>query len=96
MIVQVFEGNIHDNRQKNVSNSEAKKAQKFIDFLTKDEQQIIFANYGFRPINNLELKSLSPWNQNIEGVEINPSVTVKLSPTPEIINEIQKVWYRSN
>lgn len=84
--------------QKNVSNSEAKSAQKFLDFLTEDEQQIIFANYGFRPVNNLELKSLvnSPWNQNISGVEINPSVNIKSSPNPEVINEIQKVWYRSN
>lgn len=82
--------------QKNVSNSEAKSAQKFLDFLTEDEQQIIFANYGFRPVNNVELESLSPWNQSINGVEIKPSVTLQSSPNPEVINEIQKVWYRNN
>lgn len=83
---------------KNVSKSEAKIAQKFLNFLTENEQQIIFAKYGFRPVKNLDLKSLkdTPWNQNISGVEINPSVTINSSPNPEVINEIQKVWYRSN
>ncbi|BAQ66244.1 hypothetical protein GM3709_3009 [Geminocystis sp. NIES-3709] len=83
--------------QKNVNKSEAKSSQKFLDFLTENEQQIIFANYGFRPMYNVELKSLpnTPWSQNIPGVEINPSVEIKSSPNPEIINEIQKVWYRS-
>ncbi len=82
--------------QKNVSNSEAKSAQKFLDFLTENEQQIIFANYGFRPVNNVDLQSLinSPWNQNISGVEINPTITINSSVNTEIINEIQKVWYR--
>ncbi|MBL1208740.1 substrate-binding domain-containing protein [Geminocystis sp. GBBB08] len=84
--------------KKNVSKSEAKSARKFLDFLTANEQQTIFAEYGFRPIINLELKSLAntPWNQNIPGVEINPSITINSSPNSDVINEIQKVWYRAN
>jgi len=83
--------------KKNISKSEAKAGKKFIDFLTENEQQIIFAKYGFRPMINLDLKSLpnTPWNQNIQGVEINPSTKINSSPNPEIMNEIQKIWYRS-
>lgn len=83
--------------KKNVSKSESKAARKFMDFLTENEQQIIFAEYGFRPVINLDLKSLSntPWNQNIPGVEINPAININSSPNSEIINEIQKIWFRS-
>ncbi len=84
--------------KKNVSQSEAKSARKFIDFLTKNEQQIIFAEYGFRPIINLDLNSLlnTPWSQNIPGVQINSPININSSPNSEIISEIQKVWYRAN
>jgi ABC-type molybdate transport system substrate-binding protein len=83
--------------KKNVNESEAKAGRKFMNFLTENEQQIIFAKYGFRPIINLDLKSLSntPWNQNIPGVEINPAININSSPNSEVINEILKIWYRS-
>ncbi|BAQ59900.1 hypothetical protein GM3708_306 [Geminocystis sp. NIES-3708] len=84
--------------KKNISKSEAKAGKKFIDFLIQNEQQIIFTKYGFRPIINLDLKSLpnTPWNQNILGVETKPSIKINSSPNPEVMNEIQKVWYGSN
>jgi ABC-type molybdate transport system substrate-binding protein len=83
--------------KKNISKSEAKAGEKFMNFLTENEQQIIFAEYGLRPIINLDLKSLpnTPWNQNIQGVEINPSININSAPNSEIMNEIQKIWYRS-
>jgi ABC-type molybdate transport system substrate-binding protein len=83
--------------KKNVSKSEAKAGRKFMEFLTENEQQIIFAKYGLRPIINLDLKSLSntPWNQNIPGVEINPAININSSPNSDVINEIQKIWFRS-
>lgn len=83
--------------KKNVSKSEAKAGRKFMEFLIENEQQIIFAKYGFRPIINLDLKSLSntPWNQNIPGVEINPAININSSPNSDVINEIQKIWFRS-
>lgn len=83
--------------KKNVGKLEAKAGRKFIDFLTENEQQIIFAKYGFRSLINLDLKSLSntPWNQNIPGVEINPAININSSPNPEVMNEIQKIWFRS-
>ena len=83
--------------KKNVSKSEAKIAQKFIDFLQAQEQQIILAKYGLRPIINLDLQSLpnTPWNQNIPGVEVNPNIKINPSPNQKVMDEIQKIWYRS-
>ena len=80
-----------------VSKSEAEAGQKFIEFLRQPEQQKIFIEYGFRPVtNNVDLTSVSnsPWNQNIPGVEINPSITVIPAPEKEEINEIQRLWQR--
>jgi ABC-type molybdate transport system substrate-binding protein len=82
-----------------VSQAEAKFAQKFIDYLLAEEQQIIFAQYGFRPVtNNLDLKTIpnSPWSENIPGVEIEPKIQNLPTPQPEVINEIQKLWIRTN
>ncbi len=85
--------------KQNVSKGDAKTAQKFIDYLLENEQQIIFAQYGFRPVtNNLDLQTIpnSPWSKNIPGVEINRNIPTTPSPQPEIINEIQKLWIRAN
>ena len=85
--------------KRNVDNSQADAARKFIDFLTQPEQQAVFVQYGFRPIdNNLDLKSVpnSPWNQNILGVEIKPNVQAIASPNTEILSEIKRLWERAN
>ena len=82
--------------QQNVNKAQAKAARKFIDFLKEEQQQIIFAQYGFRPVVNLDLKSLpnSPWSQNIPGIEINPQIKINPSPNQEIMDEIQNVWQK--
>ena len=83
--------------KKNVTKSEAKNAQKFLDFIKEKEQQTILAQYGFRPIINLDLKSLpnTPWNQNIPGTQINPQIQINPSPNQEVMDAIQDVWGRS-
>ncbi len=84
--------------QRNVSKPEAKAGSKFVDFLREKEQQEIFIQYGFRPIQeNIDLKSVynSPWNQNIPGAALNPSVTIKPAPKEQEISEIQKLWQRN-
>lgn len=85
--------------KQNVSKSDAKVAQKFVNYLLENEQQTIFAQYGFRPIkNDLDLQTIanSPWSQNIPGVEINTNIQTKSTSQPEVINEIQKLWIRAN
>ena len=85
--------------RRNIDNSQADAARKFIDFLAQPEQQSVFVQYGFRPVdNNLDLKSFpnSPWNQNIPGVEIKPNVQTISSPNTEILSEIKRLWERAN
>ncbi|MFB2836568.1 substrate-binding domain-containing protein [Floridanema evergladense] len=83
--------------RQNVSDSQANAARKFITFLTQPEQQKVFVQFGFRPINNsINLQSVpnSPWNQNIPGVELNPSVKTVPAPNPQTSGEIQRLWQR--
>jgi len=83
--------------RQNVDNSQANAARKFINFLTQAEQQKTFIQFGFRPINNnINLQSVpnSPWNQNIPGVELNPSVKTLPAPNPQTSGEIQRLWQR--
>ncbi len=84
--------------KKNVSKQEGKSAAKFISYLREKEQQIILAKYGFRPIIDLDLENLkdTPWSGNIVGVEIEPNISIKPSPDNDVINEINKIWNRSN
>ena len=81
--------------RKNVSKSEAKTAQKFINYLLKDEQQIILSQYGFRPINdNVNLSSLpdSIWQQQNSGIQIEPKIKIVSSPDREVLDQIQNSW----
>jgi ABC-type molybdate transport system substrate-binding protein len=83
---------------RNVDNRTAKAAQKFLDFVQEEEQQKIFAQYGFRPVvEGIQLNSIanSPWVENIPGIEINPPVTTVNPPNPQVINEIQRMWNRA-
>lgn len=85
--------------KRNIDNSQADAARKFIDFLAQPEQQAVFVQYGFRPIDrNFDLKSVanSPWNQNIPGVEVKPNVQAIASPNTEILSEIKRLWERAN
>jgi ABC-type molybdate transport system substrate-binding protein len=84
--------------QKNVTASQAKAAQKWLDFLLQPGQQEIFIKYGFRPVvDNINLKSVanSPWSQNIPGAEVTPPTQILQPPTPTTISEIQRLWNRA-
>jgi ABC-type sulfate transport system substrate-binding protein len=84
---------------RDVDGTTANAARKFLDFITQPEQQNIFVQYGFRPVNNsVDLKSLpnSPWNQNIPGAEVKPNLQTLPPPNPQVINEIQRLWQRAN
>lgn len=82
-----------------VGKAKAKAASQFIDFITQPEQQKVFIEYGFRPIDqNIDLKSFPniPWNQNIPGVEINPQVSIVSTPNNSQLQEIKRLWQRAN
>ncbi|EAW38484.1 M48 family metalloprotease [Lyngbya sp. PCC 8106] len=75
----------------------AHAASKFVDFLSEPEQQKVFVQYGFRPVNsnvNLESVANSPWNQHIPGAQVNPQISVLDAPQPNELREIQRLWQR--
>ncbi len=85
--------------KRNIDSSQAEAGRKFIDFLLQPEQQVIFVQFGFRPVaGNLDLKTVpnSPWNQNIPGVELKPNVQTAESPNTEVLSEIKRLWERAN
>ncbi|MBE9205779.1 substrate-binding domain-containing protein [Nostoc sp. LEGE 06077] len=85
--------------RRDVDASTAKAAKQFLDFLTQPEQQAVFVQYGFRPVNNnVDLKTVpnSPWSQNIPGAEVKPSVKILPPPDSKTITEIQRLWERAN
>lgn len=84
--------------QPDVSNGTARAARKFLDFLTQPEQQSVFVQYGFRPVNDsVDLRSVanSPWSQNIPGAAVNPP---GVTPVPDraTLGEIVRLWQRAN
>jgi ABC-type molybdate transport system substrate-binding protein len=84
---------------RDVGKGEARAASQFIAFLTQPEQQKIFVEYGFRPIDSsIDLKSVpnSPWNQNIPGAQINPQVSIVPVPKNSQLEEIKRLWQRAN
>lgn len=85
--------------RRDVDAGTAKAAKQFLDFLTQPEQQAVFVQYGFRPVNNnVDLKTVpnSPWSQNIPGAEIKPSVKILPPPDNKTTTEIQRQWERAN
>ncbi|MBD2251373.1 substrate-binding domain-containing protein [Nostoc parmelioides] len=85
--------------RRDVDSGTANAAKKFLDFVTQPAQQAILVEYGFRPVNNaVDLKSVpqSPWNQNIPGAEVKPTVETLPPPTAEMITEMQRLWERAN
>ncbi|GAB1543001.1 hypothetical protein NUACC21_56750 [Scytonema sp. NUACC21] len=82
-----------------VDSATANAAKSFISFIKETEQQKVFIEYGFRPATrgiNLQQVAGSPWNQNIPGVEVNPSVKAVPVPKAQVQAEIQRVWQRAN
>ena len=85
--------------RRDVSSSEAKAGRQFIDFLTAPEQQAIFVQHGFRPVNtNVDLQNVpnSPWRKNIPGVEVQPAVQATNPPDRELVTEVIRLWQRAN
>ncbi len=85
--------------RRDVSGGEAKAARKFIDFLVAPDQQAVFVQHGFRPMNtNVDLNSVpnSPWNKNIPGAMTEPTGNVSPPPDRSVIEEVIRQWQRSN
>ncbi|MBH8574633.1 extracellular solute-binding protein [Nostocaceae cyanobacterium CENA369] len=85
--------------RRDVDSKTADAARKFLDFLTQPEQQAVLVQYGFRPVNNtINLKAVprSPWNQNIPGAEVKPSIQTLPPPDAATLQEIQRLWERVN
>ncbi|GAA6617842.1 substrate-binding domain-containing protein [Scytonema sp. NUACC26] len=85
--------------RQNVDTATASAAKSFISYIREPEQQKVFIQYGFRPaINGVNLQGVanSPWNQNIPGVELNPSVKAVPVPKAQVQAEIQRIWQRAN
>lgn len=85
--------------RRDVDQGSAEAAKKFLDFLTQPEQQSVFVQYGFRPVNtSVDLQSVpnSPWNQNIPGAEIKPTGKTVPPPDTQTLSEIQRQWERAN
>lgn len=84
--------------QEQVDSSQIRAARQFIEFLRQPQQQTVFVQYGFRPINStIDIQQVvnNPWGQNIPGVQINPNITIAPPATVQILGEIQRMWERS-
>lgn len=85
--------------RQDVSQGEAKAGQTFIDFLRAPEQQAVFVQFGFRPVEaNIDLDQVanSPWSQNIPGAQESPSSSTDEPPDRQLITEIIRLWQRAN
>jgi hypothetical protein len=82
-----------------VSGGEARAARTFLQFLTAPEQQAVFVQHGFRPVDSsvdLEAVPDSPWSQGIPGVEVNPASQVSPPPDRQVVTEVIRLWQRAN
>ncbi len=83
--------------RRDVSQNTANAARQFLDFLTAPEQQQVFVQYGFRPVNpavDIQSTPNSPWMQNIPGAEITPP-GVASPPDQATLSEIVRLWQRA-
>lgn len=84
--------------RRDVSNTAAKAARTFLDFLSEPDQQAVFVQYGFRPANpKVDLTQVpnSPWNQNIPGAEIDPPGQIAPPAPRPILTELIRLWERA-
>jgi ABC-type molybdate transport system substrate-binding protein len=84
--------------RRNVDSGTAEASRTFLDFLLQPEQQAVFVQYGFRPVNSsVDLRSVpnSPWSQNIPGAQVNQPQSTS-PPDATTINEIIRLWQRAN
>ncbi|MEL6334535.1 MAG: substrate-binding domain-containing protein, partial [Cyanobacteria bacterium J06626_26] len=85
--------------RRDISGSEAKAAREFINFLTAPDQQAVFVQHGFRPMNaQVDLTSVpnSPWSKNIPGAMTDPSGRVSSPPDRAVVEEVVRQWQRAN
>ncbi|MGD1940183.1 MAG: substrate-binding domain-containing protein, partial [Leptolyngbyaceae cyanobacterium] len=85
--------------RRDVSAAAAQAGQQFIDFLIAPEQQAVFVQHGFRPLNpDVAIADVpnSPWNQNIPGVEPEPAIQATTPPDRTLVNEVIRLWQRAN
>jgi len=85
--------------RRQVDGNTAAAAQKFLDFLKDNKQQVVFAQFGLRPINaGTDLQNIpnSAWAKNIPGVQTNPQVQMLPPINSQILQEIQRSWERAN
>lgn len=83
----------------NISGGEAKAGQAFVDFLLAPQQQQVFVQAGFRPMNSevdIAQVANSPWNENIPGAALDPANRVTLPPDRALITELIRLWQRAN
>lgn len=84
--------------KRNVSGGQTQAAKTFLNYLTSPEAQTVLAQNGFRPVTNLDLKSVpnTPWSQSIPGAQAQPSVTIQPPPDRQTIDELVRQWQRAN
>jgi len=85
--------------RRDVDGGKAKAARQFLDFLNQPQQQQVFVQYGFRPVNpavDLSAVPHSPWQENIPGAEVKPSFQVMPPPDLSILDELKRIWERSS
>ena len=85
--------------RRDVDGGEAKAARAFIDFLMESEQQAVFVQHGFRPMNaKVDINSVpnSPWNKNIPGAVTDPTGRVSTPPDRSVVEEVIRQWQRAN
>jgi ABC-type molybdate transport system substrate-binding protein len=81
--------------QRNVDQDTAKAAQIFLNALTQPAYQSVLVQYGFRPINpavHIESVAGSPWQQNIPGAQVKPTISSVKSPTLQTLQEMNRLW----
>lgn len=85
--------------RRDVGGGEAKAAREFVNFLTAPEQQAVFVQYGFRPMDaTVDLNSVpnSPWTKNIPGAMVEPAGQVNALPDRTVVEEVVRQWQRAN
>jgi len=85
--------------RRDVGRGEADAARTFLDFLMAAEQQAVFVQHGFRPMNpEVDLQNVpnSPWSKGIPGVELQPPVQTTTPPDREFVTEVIRLWQRAN
>lgn len=84
--------------RRNVDGGTADAARQFLDFLEHPDQQAVFVQHGFRPVDgSVDLRSVpnSPWNQNIPGAAIAPP-GVTQPPDRDTLTEVIRLWQRAS